>query len=83
MTGRKTSINMVGVTRTYTENEKFIDEFIESGDDCWEIKEYTHNSADSCASAINASIKRYGHVNVKCCTRKGIPYIYRTDRIKK
>ena len=37
-----------------------LNEFIDSGYDVMEVKDFTHKNAESCSSSIDSAIKRYG-----------------------
>lgn len=58
-----------------TKNLQFLEEFRDSDLDCAEVKEYTHNSADCCAAALNHSIKVFRLNRLRAIVRKGKVYL--------
>lgn len=43
-----------------TKNLEILEEFINSGLDCAEIKNFPHKTANGCSTSIKNSIKRFG-----------------------
>lgn len=60
-----------------------LEEFIESGFDCVEVKKFTQKSAKSCASSLRNSIKRYGFSGIAAISRKNHAYLIRKDTTAK
>lgn len=50
-------------------NQRIIEEFVESGLDCARIDDYPQSSARSARNALSASIRRLGYRNIKVCVR--------------
>lgn len=62
-----------------TSNLKILEEFIASDLKCVKIEGYPHKNAKSCASCLNASIRRF-HVNsVKVLLRKDDVILLKVD----
>lgn len=68
--------------RYRTVNFTMITEFLESGMDCVEIKEYTHTSAKSCVSSLALTIKRCGMTGARAVMSRGKVYLVRADKIE-
>ena len=58
------------LTYERTSNLKILEEFVRSDLDCARVDGYVHHSAASCASALRASIKRFGMHGVMVIKRK-------------
>lgn len=52
-------------------NQKIIQEFLDSGEKCVKVEDYSHRDAGSCRNALALSAKRMGISNVIVVTRKG------------
>lgn len=63
------------VNYSRTNNLEILGEFVESDMDCAEVKDFIHKSAMSCASALNASIKRFNIGGIKAISREGKCYL--------
>lgn len=54
-----------------SDNDKILEEFVESGMDCAKVEGFLHTTSMSCASSLNNSIKRYHIGGVRAVSRKG------------
>ena len=63
------------VNYSRTNNFEILEEFVESDMDCAEVKDFTQISAWSCASSLNASIKRFNIGGIKAISREGKCYL--------
>lgn len=79
---RNKSIGKIDNLRHYdkTQNQRILEEFVESNMVYAELVGYPHNSAKSCYNSISQSIHRYGIHGVKCATRKNKVYLIKTDK---
>lgn len=68
--------------RYRTVNFTLITEFLESGVDCVEIKEYTHVSAKGCVTALASTIKRCNMTGARAVMSRGKVYLVRADKIE-
>lgn len=67
-----------------TKNEKILDEFLESGNDCVELVGYTNKDAKSCQGSINLYIRRHKmQTQVYAIYRRGRVFLVRLDKIEK
>lgn len=55
---------------TKTKNLKLLEEFVNSGLDCAEVKDYTQKNATVCATSLAASIKNFRMTGVRVIQRK-------------
>lgn len=62
---------MEGPIFTRTKNMEIIEEFVNSGMDCAKVEGFTQKTADSCATSLNLSIKRFNKAGIKAISRKG------------
>lgn len=77
--------NKIGgiVRRSKTKWEEFIKEFLDSGNVCVEIVDYTNKDAKSCQGSINLYIRRNRMSNtVYALYRSGHVYLVRMDKIE-
>lgn len=66
-----------------TKNEKILNEFLESGNDCVEIVGYTNKDAKSCQGSINLYIRKHNmQTQVYAICRRGHVFLVRIDKIK-
>lgn len=69
--------------RRKTKWEQFVGEFIDSGNTCVEIVNYTNKCAKSCQSAVNTYIRRNRMQNtVYAIFRQEHVYLVRLDKIE-
>ena len=59
------------------DNFKLLMQFAESGHECAKIEGYPHKSADGCAVALRAAIKKYRIFTVGVSVRKDNVYLIR------
>lgn len=62
-----------------SDNLNILEEFIESGFDCVEVKNFTQKSAKICASSLANSIKHYRFSGIAAISRKNHAYLIRKD----
>ena len=55
--------------RRRNNNWKLLNDFIESGERCMEVVDYTNKNAKSCHGSLCASIKRFKLFSVECISR--------------
>lgn len=70
------------ITGGKSDNYSLINEFIDSGWECAKIEDYSQKDANSCATALNSSIKRYKRFTIKAVVRKGDVYLIRISKDK-
>jgi len=56
-------------------NQMFIQEFLDSDDDCIRVADYPHNNASCCAKCLYSTIKRMRIGTVKVHIIKGEVYL--------
>ena len=67
-----------------TKNERILNEFLESGNTCVELVEYTNKDAKSCQGSINVYIRRHNmQTQVYAIYRRGHVFLVRLDKIEK
>lgn len=66
-----------------TSNFKILNEFAESDMTCAAVEEHNCKSAESCASSLNISIKRFKMVGLRAFSRKGKVYLMKTSEFER
>lgn len=66
-----------------SDNLSILEEFVESGLDCAEVKNFTQKNAEICASSLANSIKHYGFSGIAAISRKNHVYLIRDDNLTK
>lgn len=66
-----------------SDNLKTLEEFVESGLECAEVKNFTQKNANICASSLANSIKHYGFSGIAAISRKNHVYLIRDDILTK
>lgn len=64
---------------TKTKNFKIIEDFVNSGLNCAEVKEFTNKSSYGCATSLNVSIKRFKVAGIKAIVCKNRVFLVKTD----
>lgn len=62
-----------------SKNQKILQEFIDSGEDCVELIDHGHASARNCQTCLCASRRKFGFDNVGIAMRGDKIYLYRKD----
>lgn len=66
-----------------TKNAKILDEFLESGETCVEIVDYTHVNAYSCQGSLSTYIRSHKlNKTVEAVARNGRVFLVRIDKIE-
>ena len=65
-----------------SENQKIIEEFLESKHDCVKVEGWTQKSAMCCAGSLNKSIERFKLTGARALSRKGEVFLIKTSAIK-
>ena len=60
-----------------SDNLSILEEFVESGLECAEVKNFTQKNAEICASSLANSIKHYGFSGIAAISRKNHVYLIR------
>lgn len=63
-------------------NQKIIEEFLASGQDCVKIEDWTQKSAMCCAGVLNKSIERFKLTGAKAISRNGEVYLIKASLFK-
>ena len=63
-------------------NQKIIEEFLESDLDCAKIENWTQKSAMSCAGSLNRSIVKYKMTGARAISRNGEVFLIRVSAIE-
>lgn len=60
-----------------SENQELLEEFVNSGLDCAEVKDFTQSSSSICANSLRASIRRFHIYGVAVGIRKNRVYLFK------
>lgn len=61
----------------FGKNQRFINEFMESGFECIEVKDFEHRDAYSCANALRRSVERMNIRSIKVISRNNRVFMIR------
>ena len=65
-----------------SDNQKIIEDFLASGQDCVKIEDWTQKSAMCCAGVLNKSIERFKLTGAKAISRNGEVFLVNTSLLK-
>lgn len=65
-----------------SENQRIIEEFLESKNDCVKVEGWPQKNAMVCAASLNKSIERYKMTGATAISRDGEVYLIKTSAIK-
>lgn len=63
------------IEKTYTDNMRLINEFLESGLDCAKVEGWTHKNPDYCSSSLNRTIKSNNKRGIRAIVRERRVYL--------
>ena len=67
----------------YTNNQKTIMEFANSGFECAKVEDFRHAQCYSCANALNRAAERMNMPQIKAIVRKKAVYLVRVSECSK
>ena len=63
-------------------NQKLIEDFVDSGHDCVKVEGWTNKTAGSATNSINATIKTMHKGGIKAISRRGEVFLVKTSAMK-